>query len=329
VRSGDEIAGIDFVFAPKPPTRSYKIHGYVLNSLTQDPDAHSVVIIFRRGNRDLDFISNDKQRTVDRKTGAFEIKDVVPGEYVVAAVSFGSGRRHIATQNVDVIASDVDGISLALTRGIDIPVGVTLEGKSAASAEITVALNPSTNEASINFAEARRAIAQPDGLFVLKEFSDGSFWLDVYSKCQECYLKSARAHGVDLLEQGVQVASGETLSPIAIVYSSNAATLTGAVTNKDDLPAPGALVVLVPDSSSHQKPEQYKTSTTDQYGHFEIRGVPPGHYKAFAWEKADEGSYGDPDFVRPFESAAESFDIAGNEQKSVQLKMITAADSAN
>jgi hypothetical protein len=329
VKSGDEITGIDFVFAPKPPTRSYKIHGHVLNSLTDDPDARSDVIVFRRANRDLDFISSDKQGTIDRKTGAFEIKDVVPGEYVVAAVSLGSGRRHIATQSVDVIASDVDGVSLALTRGIDIPVRVTLEGKSAAFAEITVTLNPSTNEASINFVEARRAIAQPDGLFVLKEVSDGSFWLDVYSRCQECYLKSASANGVDLLERGVQVSSGEGPSPIALVYSSNSGTLTGAVTNKDDLPAPGALVVLVPDSNSHQKPEQYKTSTTDQYGRFEIRGVPPGHYHAFAWEKADEDSYGDADFRRPFEGIAESFDIAGNEQKSVQLKMIAAADSAN
>jgi 5-hydroxyisourate hydrolase-like protein (transthyretin family) len=328
VRSGDEITGIDFVFAPKPPTRAYKVHGRVLNSLTDDPDAYVIVILLPRRNQDLEFGSDQKQTTADRKTGAFEVKDVVPGEYVVAAMSFGSGRRHTVTQNVDVTASDVDGVSLALTRGIDIPVRVTLEGKSASSAEITVELNPSTNEASINFPEARRATAQTDGSFVLKEVSDGSFWLDVYSKCEECYLKSARANGVDLLEQGVQVASGETPSPIAIMYSSNTGTLTGAVTNKEDLPAPGALVVLVPDSSSHQKPEQYKTSTTDQYGHFEMRGVPPGHYKAFAWEKADDDSYGDPDFRRPFESMAESFDIAGNEQKSVQLKMIAAADSA-
>ena len=142
-------------------------------------------------------------------------------------------------------------------------------------------------------------------------------------------MKSASANGVDLLERGLQVSSGEGPSPIALVYSSNSGTLTGAVTNKDDLAASGALVVLVPDSSSHQKPDQYKSSTTDQYGHFEIRGVPPGHYNAFAWEKADEESYGDADLLRRFESVAESFEIAGNEQKSVQLKMIAAADSAN
>jgi hypothetical protein len=87
--------------------------------------------------------------------------------------------------------------------------------------------------------------------------------------------------------------------------------------------------VLVPGPGSHQKPEQYKTSPTDQYGHFEVRGVPPGHYKAFAWEKVDRESYGDPDFLKPFESKAESFDIGANEQKSVQLKMIPAGDSGN
>jgi len=105
--------------------------------------------------------------------------------------------------------------------------------------------------------------------------------------------------------------------------------VNGAVTDKDDLPALGALVVLVPAPNSHQKPDEYKTSTTDQYGHFEIRGVPPGHYEALAWQKVDAESYSDPDFLRPLEKMAASFDLAANEQKTVQLKMIPAPDSLN
>jgi Carboxypeptidase regulatory-like domain len=185
-------------------------------------------------------------------------------------------------------------------------------------------------EESSPFNSGRTATAQPDGSFVLKEVDDGSYSLQVRSKCRECYLKSASANGVDLLDQGVQISSGAGPASIAIVYSSNSGTVTGSVTNKDDLPAAGAMVVLVPDTGSHQKPlENYETSPTDQYGRFEIRGVPPGHYKAFAWEKVDQDLYADPDFVKPFESKAESFDIAANEQKSVQLKMIPASDSAN
>jgi protocatechuate 3,4-dioxygenase beta subunit len=329
VKSGDEISGIDFVFGLKPPTRTYKVRGRVLNSLTEYPEANIMVLLFPRGNRDLNFAADQKKAAPDEKTGNFEIEDVAPGEYVATAISFAGAKSRITTQNVDVVATDIDSLSLVLTRGIDIPVRITMEGKSAGSvADIRIFLVP-VQDTSIPFSMERSATRQLDGSFVLKEVGDGSYSLGVYSKCRECYLKSAKANGVDLLDQGVEVSSGAGPAAIAIVYSSNTGTLTGAVTNKDDLRAPGALVVLIPDAGSHQTPEHYKTATTDQYGHFEVRGVPPGHYKAFAWEKIDEDAYGDADFLKPFESMAESFDIAANEQKSVRLKMIPAADSAN
>jgi hypothetical protein len=328
VKSGDEISGIDFTLAPKPLTRTYKVRGHVSNSLAE-PDANIMVVLSLRGHLDPNFPSDQKHAMADGRTGSFEIKGVVPGEYVATAIRFAGMQTRMTTQNVDVIANDVDGLSLVLTRGADIPVRITLEGKSAGSvADIRVWLEP-VDETRLPFEMERAATAQPDGSFILKEVDDGSYSLTVSSKCGECYLKSAKANGVDLLDQGVQVSGGGGPGPISIVYSSNTGTLTGAVTNKDDLPAPGAMVVLVPDAGSHQKPEQYKTANTDQYGHFEVRGVPPGHYKAFAWEKVDQESYGDPDFLKPVENMAESFDVGANEQKSVQLKVIPASDSAN
>lgn len=330
VKSGDEISGIDFVLTPRPPTRAYKVHGRVLNSLADYPDARIVVMLFPRGSREWGFVSDEKRARADIKTGDFEIKDVVPGEYVAAAVSYAGGKSHNVTQNVDVSNADVDGISLVFTRGIDISIRVTLEGKSAGStADVSIALIPAEDDTAINFSGLQGAVAQPDGSFLLKDVSDGFYSLKVSSKCLECYLKSAKANGIDLLEQGIRVTLGTGPTSIAAVYNSNTGTVTGAVTNKDDLPAPGVLVVLVPDAGSRQKFEPYKASATDQYGHFEIRGVLPGHYKAFAWEKVDPGAYVDPDFLKPFETKSESFDIAGNEQKSVQLRMIPASDSAN
>ena len=330
LKSGDEISGIDFVLTPKPLARGYKVRGHVLNSLTDYPDVRVVVRLFPRGGVDPSFSSNQKQAYPDAKSGNFEIKDVMPGEYIAAALSYAGGKTRNVTQIVDVSNTDVDGISLVLTRGIDIPIRVALEGKSVGStADLSIALITAEDETTVNFSSFQSAVAQPDGSFLLKDISDGFYSLKVSSKCQECYLKSAKANGLDLLEQGIRVTSSAGPASVAVVYSSNTGTVTGAVTNKDDLPAAGALVVLVPDADSRQKFEQYKTSNTDQYGHFEIRGVPPGHYKAFAWEKVDPGAYVDPDFLKPFESKAESFDIAANEQKSVQLKMIPASDSAN
>src|SRR5580704_9925073 len=175
VKSGDELTGIDFVLAPKPPARTYKIHGHVLNSLTEYPDVNLIVMLAPRGNRDAESSAEPQQANLDRKTGDFEIKDVVPGEYVVAAISFGTGNNHTAVQSVDVITSDIDGVSLVLTRGIDILVRVTLEGKAAASANVTVGLNPSMDDATSDFVEVRRSVARPDGSFVLKEVGDGSY----------------------------------------------------------------------------------------------------------------------------------------------------------
>jgi Carboxypeptidase regulatory-like domain len=329
VKSGDEISGIDFVLALQPRPRTYRVRGHFVNSVPNESEGHAIVMLLPRGNRESAFMPDQKQVTPSKETGDFEIKGVMPGEYAAIVLLFAGGRQRTTSQNVDVIAADVDGVSLVLTRGLDIPIRVTLEGKSAgAVADAQVTLMPGEENSPFN--TGRTATAQPDGSFVLKEVDDGSYSLLVRSKCQECYLKSANANGVDLLEQGVQISSGAGPASIAIVYSSNSGTVTGAVTNKDDLPAPGAMVVLVPDAGSPQKPPlNYQTSPTDQYGRFEIRGVPPGHYKAFAWEKVDQDLYADPDFVKPFEGKAESFDIAANEQKSVQLKMIPASDSAN
>jgi len=330
VKSGDELSGIDFVFTPKPPTRTYKVRGHVLNTLTEFPDTNITVILFPRGKELPTFGVDQKQISVDSKTGNFEIKDVVPGEYSATAFSFTGGEMRTTRQIVDVVAADVDGVSMVLTRGIDIPVRVTFEGKSAASAaDFTVFLARDENEPTTDFGRSHGALKQRDGSLLLKGVGDGIYLIDVLSRCHECYLKSAKSNGVDLLEQGIQISSGAGPASIDVVYSSNTGTVAGAVTNKDELPAPGAVVVLVPDAGSHQKPDQYKTSPTDQYGHFEVRGVPPGHYKAFAWEKVDQEVYGDSAFLKPLESMAESFDLAANEQKSVQLKMIPANDSAN
>lgn len=244
------------------------------------------------------------------------------------AVWFEAGKVRTGTQSVDVIGSDVRDVSILLTRGIDISGRVRFEGKAAASASgIVVSLSPFQGETP--FSPGGEAKVRSDGSFVLSEVGDGSYSINVYSKCTECYVKSAKANGVGLLDQGVQIGSGNAPSSVVIVYSSNTATVNGTVSAKDDLPAPGALVVLIPDIAARQKTDRYQSSTTDQYGRFEIRGVPPGHYKAFAWEKVSEDSYRDPDFLKPFESSAESVGLSENDRKSVQLKLIPAADSAN
>ena len=63
----------------------------------------------------------------------------------------------------------------------------------------------------------------------------------------------------------------------------------------------------------------YKSQSTDQYGRFDLRGIAPGDYKLFTWDEVEEGAWGDPDFLKPFEPKAEKISIQDGDQKTVNL----------
>ena len=130
-------------------------------------------------------------------------------------------------------------------------------------------------------------------------------------------------NGLNLLEKGLQV-SGEGSQPVELVYSSRSGTLDGVVTKGDQLPATGATVFLVRDPPPLQgRLTRFMEGTTDQYGHFTIRGVAPGKYKAFAFPTIpDFSDVTDPEFMQPLESKGESVSVEENGKQTLQLKLI-------
>ena len=91
------------------------------------------------------------------------------------------------------------------------------------------------------------------------------------------------------------------------------------------LPVPtatGVWVVLVPEESRRTASRLYKSGTTDQYGHFDLRGIAPGDYKLFSWEEAESGALGDPEFLRPFEDKGEGISFHEGDRKTAKLTAI-------
>jgi hypothetical protein len=135
-------------------------------------------------------------------------------------------------------------------------------------------------------------------------------------------LKAATANGQDILDQGLQISSGAAPSPIELVYNSNSATIDGTVLREDGLPASGAAVILVPDRLRHSRHLDYHEGSTDQYGHFIIRGVPPGAYHVYSWQSIHYADYTDPEFLKPFEQKAQTISVGEGEEKSLQLSVL-------
>jgi hypothetical protein len=110
--------------------------------------------------------------------------------------------------------------------------------------------------------------------------------------------------------------------PLTITLAPNAGQIDGVVLNGEQRPAPGASVVLVPDSKLRGRPDAYKTTTSDQNGRFLLKNIEPGDYKLFAWEDIESGAYMDSDLLRPVEDRGQSISIHEGSRESAQLGLI-------
>jgi hypothetical protein len=102
------------------------------------------------------------------------------------------------------------------------------------------------------------------------------------------------------------------------------------VTDDDGLPTPGVWVALVPDSEVRRsKHRLYKSETTDQYGHFDLRGIAPGGYLLFSWTEAEDGAWEDPEFLKPFleKKKGQSISLQEGDTKSMNLVAIKDASA--
>ena len=54
-----------------------------------------------------------------------------------------------------------------------------------------------------------------------------------------------------------------------------------------------------------------------------MQGIPPCEYKLFAWAEMEQGSYKDPEFLKPYESKAKKITVKVNSTEQVQIPEIT------
>jgi len=329
LKPGDEIPSVDFQLTPNN-SNGYEVAGKVIGSATgkagASPASRSVVTIGERTSY-TDVLQNERQVTTNPGDGTFKFSNITPGTYRLEAIQDENGQREIAMQEVIVSSANVANLSLVMTPGVDISGRITFEGKGANAGQVGVGVTSVTDDFLGGGASAQ---VQPDGSFDLKNVPDGTYRLQVWSMCETCYLKSASSRGTDLMGKSFDVQSGVAPSAVEIVFSADTAEASGTVNGDDDKPAGGAIVIAVPVADTPNRDARYKTSTTDQYGHFDLKGLAPGDYDVIALSDFDEDSeeYMDPMFLQPYADKAQRLRVAANDRKSLQLNALAAsADS--
>jgi hypothetical protein len=276
---------------------------------------------------------------VDRD-GNFEFGQVTPGSYLLTAMAgtverasmplpSGDGQQmFFVTTNstggaacheqipVEVGASNVEGVRVVLSAGGEVAGTVTVEGKD----------KPDSLSGQVVFengeGEPLDTEIGPTGAFKTRLCS-GRYTVIVQLGAQ-FLVHSIRSAGRDVLAEGMTI-SGPGSEPLDIVLGSDGGRVDGVVLDADDKPVAGATVVLVPEAKLRSRASRFRQTETDQYGRYELKDIPPGDYRLFAWEDVELGIWYDPEFLKAVESKGQVVTIQPNGHESSKPHVIATA----
>jgi hypothetical protein len=287
-----------------------RVSGRVVNA----PPAGRVTVVLldakNAGMRDYDLRTPTKNGA-----GDFEFRGVPPGSYELTTW----GQPLKGRTPVVVGASDVDGVRVTLTPGAEVKLRIVTEaeGKPDLSGlNYFLTANGRSGFASSPF-DADRFTAKnvPPDHYTLK--LSGSL-------LREYYVKDARAGEIDVLADGVTVTGAGTVE-IEITLASDGGAVEGVVRDKNEQPVSGATILLAPDRRS--RADLFKSTASDQNGHYEFAAIAPGDYNLFAWDDVEPDAWNDPDFLKDYEKQGEKVALERKARATADLHVAIPPDA--
>ena len=256
-------------------------------------------------------------------SGEFEVQNLTPGRYTaMAQVGKGGVSRVSATVTVDVGAVDLEGIALRIRDAIVTKAAVRMEGGATMNwAGVRWMLRRGGPAGDGSEYEWGSSVAA-DGTFQIEEENPAHYGVFLNHLPDGYYVKSVRVGESDITYTGFDLGDGP-MGTLDILVSRKASTVAGVVQNADGSQAIiGATVVLAPEAKERAGiPEYYPVATSDQFGRFSLKSVPPGDYRAYAWEEVEATAWLDPEFMKAFEKDGEALKVEEGGQANVTVKV--------
>jgi len=323
VHAGEEMP-VDFSLSRK---HAASVRGRVLGLAAGDGGA----VMLRNKEANSEFNTGE----ID-KDGKFEILNVAPGNYTLTAIAVVKGKSQIAHEPLEIGTTDIEDVQLAPEPPANVRGRVQFAGKSAAlkGAPAVVFLHSLDGDdlenavtASTDETEGFRTFAKlkPDGTFELPNVPPGNYEVIFTGDSQEVrdtFVESVTAGTKDYVDSGLNVSGGSIMLDVTV--STAAGIVDGVVAGKKGEPAPGSVVIAVPEERFRKQASRYCRVETDQKGRFSMRGLRPGPYSLYAWEVLDGDEYLDADFLKAADGHGTAIKVEKSSHQSVELKVIPA-----
>ena len=266
--------------------------------------------------------------------GRFEFQNVLPGSYTVTLLvvtDFSEGKPAMkmmrVVEPIEVSTADVDRLQLQPNPGGAVLGRFRMDtGQKFDWTQLTVMLLPvEENDMGITIAGTSGGPAMSgvnkDGSFELKNVTGGSYQLLVGAKSnnlRDYITKSVYLDGRDIADSGFLVSAGTSLD---VVISANGATIEGTVVDSKGKPVAHATVLDVPSAEHRKRTDLYQRDTTDELGHFSLRGLNPGKYTVLAFDEL-QSDVRDPEFLKSYEGRGEHVQLDEGARTSIVVKLI-------
>jgi hypothetical protein len=253
--------------------------------------------------------------------GKFTFAGVPPGPIYVTGGYTVAGQRADTMVEVDVGSTDIKGLELRPVPPMEITGAIRIAGQTAIKpSQIAFRLRgPSAGHQEHG---SDVATIRDDGSLLFHQMTAGKYRVEL-DRLQNLYIRSIQWGTQDITDSGLDLLNGvPARTELTIVLGADAGLIEGIATTEKSEPAEGATVTLVP-TGTHRSRAFHKSTNADSAGHFTIRGIAPGAYKLYAWDKVDTNAViFDPEFLRPYEVLGQAIEVAPADKKVVELKVI-------
>jgi hypothetical protein len=137
---------------------------------------------------------------------------------------------------------------------------------------------------------------------------------------EDFYVQEARIGRIDALRETIRVESSAAMA-LDIVVASGTATISGVVWDASRRTVAGARVVIAP-ADRPSRPELFRDTVANQEGRFSVAGLPPGDYRAFAWESIEPYGWFDPEILSRSRAQSKSVKLVPQAREIVEVDVL-------
>lgn len=356
LRSGEDFMGLTISVQK---VRTIAVSGQVISGVTLSARTGRGDAIYPSAQ--LTLVPHDAEVLVDgssmstvfaamggENSGGFQLSNVLPGVYDLYARvpntlpdgSAGDPPYFLGRTSFTAGSENLHGVSVLLHPPVDVKGYVRVDGNASAALDgARVSLRPSDSARLPAVSSSPRQIAvRADGTFTIPSVPEGDyrFWFLVPSigdssggqrgvSPPRAYIEDIREGGLSVFDNGIHIGV-EAPRLIEIVVKTDGGVVDGSVLDSKRQPKQGATVVLVPSPPRQQNFMLYKTATSDAMGRFVFRGVHPGPYKVFAWERVPFSAYQNAEFLARYENRGQFVSVTATATTSTTVVVIPLED---